>query len=126
MRRLFLIGLLIGLLASAAWGETFLFPIEKNPKETAKIEVAKEKLFILVTVTTKEGKVLKYRVYPCGQVEMEQWKELAPNVDRTTGNALQLYHGSTAYTLENRNLLWNSRDLETYSDKAVTVPGTMR
>lgn len=59
-----------------------VYKFEDNKQEPRKIEVTKEKDYLTVTVYPKGQAPIIYRVYPCGEVQKQEWKRLSENVER--------------------------------------------
>lgn len=53
-------------------------------KQTIKVEQEKEYLKVIVTYDQKKEPIV-YRVYPCGKVDRQDWKEISPNKEDMAG-----------------------------------------
>jgi hypothetical protein len=104
MKRLIILTLAMVLVASVAWAETYQFITPSESKEvkkevTRKIEVVKQKEYLEITVYPKDSKPVIYRIWPCGSVERQEWKEISGNKEVTTGSSRNLIgYGTTDIT----------------------------
>ena len=110
MKRLFILTLAMVLMASMTWAEThekiiyqFVTPSEtKEVKKevTRKIEVVKEKEFLTITIYPKDSKPVICRVWPCGLIERQEWKEISGNKEYNS-----VLTGSTNW-IDDRNFIY--------------------
>jgi hypothetical protein len=57
------------------------------------IKVEQKKDYLEITVVNKQLKEpIVYRIYPCGEVQMQEWKQLAPNKEPAQS---RLFSGTT-------------------------------
>jgi hypothetical protein len=88
MRKVIILTAFLVLMASSAWAETYQFITPSESKEvkkevTRKIEVVREKEYLTITIYPKDSKPVIYRVWPCGSVERQEWKEISANQERS-------------------------------------------
>lgn len=113
--RFIVVALLAVFIAAPAMAvDTYTFP-EKEKAFTKKIEVDKKGEYLEITVYVSKDKTVIYRLYPCGEVQKQEWKQLAPNVEpgRTTLwpgtdgtiTITPLTYRSPVQTLENK-MMW--------------------
>jgi hypothetical protein len=96
MKKLFLVLVMVALPMVAWAGEkvkvkphefTFIETpkIKSAPVIARKIIVEDTTEYLELTVYPKDEKPIIYRVWPCGKIERMEWKEIAPNTERTGG-----------------------------------------
>ena len=74
-----LLAIVLALIFIPAWGFSADYSFSK---QTIKVEQEKEYLKVVVTYDAKKEPII-YRVYPCGKVDRQDWKEISPNKEDT-------------------------------------------